>query len=660
MNITGSNATDFHFADLSLGCTSGQSCTMGYSVTMAAPRVVQLACTPSAPGLRFAQLGVTSNATGGTTSVTLQCSGSAPNIAVSPPSISYGTVRVNTTAHANLQISNSGTADLHVSKISIDGTNPGDFAAGSCTGGCTVSPGTPVNVDVTFTPPVRGVRSANLHVMSDDPTTPDVVVGLDGQGGLPVMVITQPANKMINFGGIPINTTSSTAPITVQNQGELTLNIQTAGTSAPFAASSGPTAPFGLAPSATATWQLTCHPPLPMPYSGSFAITSDDPSNGSDMVSLSCTGINSNITAQPNPLSFGEVRTDRMVMTPVVFTNTGALAVTINSAPIAAPFTDAVVGSLPRTLNQNDQLTVNVTFAPSADMHYAGNLTLMDNTGAVAAMVAISGDGRVPGYMVAPTMIDFGSLCVAQADNQDVTITNSGTAHISLASTAISGGSGAFAITNGNVATPIDLAPTAQHTVTIVGTAAQGPHSGMLVVTTDVDAKVTTDVSLSITGTQSGVVANPSSVAFGAHDVGVASSPTAVAIINCSSKALMVTSIAVTGADATAFQASGTQPVTIPIGGSQSWNVVFTASHAGNHMAQLELHNDGATDPLVVTLSGSGNGSQGGGDGGVDGGNGEQSTSYYACSCRSASPGAGAPIAIAFVIVVFQRRRARR
>ncbi|HTJ44744.1 MAG TPA: choice-of-anchor D domain-containing protein [Kofleriaceae bacterium] len=661
MSIAGSNATDFHFADTSLSCTSGQTCNTQFQVSpVSIPRQVALACSPTSGGARFATLSATSNASSGTSSVTLQCTGSAPMIGVSPPSISYGTIKVNTNGHANLTISNNGTSDLVVSKITFDGNNPADFAAQSCAGGCTIPASTSTIVDVTFTPPVRGVRTANLHVMSNDPARPDVAVGVDGVGGLPVMVITQPVTKTIDFGGIPVNTTSSTAPITVQNQGELTLNITNAGTSPPFA-QTGPTAPFSLAPSTSATWNVTCHPTNAIPYSANFAIMGDDPSKMTDSVALDCQGINSNLNANPSPLSFGEVRTGGgFLKKTVTVTNTGALAVTINSAPItgSATFTDAVQGApLPRTLNQNDQMLVDVTFAPTVDGHETGTLSLKDNTNTTAVAVALSGDGVTASYDVQPPMIDFGSRCVAQADNQDVVITNNGTAHISLVSTAISGGNGAFTIASGNVTSPIDLAPTASHTVSIVGTAASGASMADLVVTTDVGGKITTMVSLSITGTQSGVVANPGDVGFGAHDVGVASSPSEVSIINCSAMPLTVSTMGVTGTDAGAFQISGTTPITIPVGGDAPWNVVFTAQHAGMHSGTLELHNDGATDPIQVTLTGTGNAATGG-DGGLDGGNGEDTTSYYACACRSSGHPSGAvPIVFAFLWAVRRRRR---
>jgi MYXO-CTERM domain-containing protein len=196
------------------------------------------------------------------------------------------------------------------------------------------------------------------------------------------------------------------------------------------------------------------------------------------------------------------------------------------------------------------------------------------------------------------------------------------------------------------------------HTVTVVGTAAAGTSSGTLTVTTDVVASRTTTVQLSINGTQTGVVANPSTADFGPLMVGVASSPMTISVINCSSKSLSVMGYAVSGTDGAAFQATGPSSASIPIGGNETWSVVFTPQHAGQHTAQLELHNDSATDPLIAMLTGSGTTTSTGGDGGIDGGgNAEKSTSYYACACRSSSPAGGAPILLALVLVLRRRRQ---
>jgi len=659
MTITGANAGDLSFADAALGCTGGQTCNAHYAVAAApsTPRTVQLECSPTAGGARVATLTVVSNATGGKSTANLQCTGGAPTIGVNPGSMAFGTIRVATTAHQKLTISNSGTSDLLVSAVSLDGANPGDYVAtGDCTNGCTIPVGKSSSVDVAFTPTVRGRRLANLHVRSNDLGRPDVIVALDGTGGLPVLVITQPAGKDIDFGLIPIGTMSSTAPVTVQNQGELTLNLTAAFKPDPSVFAGGAPATVALAPTASQTWNLSCKPKEAATVDRAFLISGNDPVTPSDQVAVHCTGIDTKLIAIPSPLSFGQVRTDRKATQTITITNIGALGITINSASIAGggPFTDVVGGTLPRTLGQNDKLTIDVTFAPTTDAHFKGTLTLTDNHGAAAAIIALSGDGRTPAYGVSPQMLDFGPRCVGQADAHDVVITNTGTATIRLTSVAISGGNGAFAIASGAVASPIDLAPKANRSVSIVGTPPAGSATGNLIITTDVDAHPTTMVGLAITGTESGVVANPAALAFGPNLIGAASPPMSVSINNCSAKPLTISSATVTGDDAAAFEVSGLQQVQIPIGGDQSWDVVFTAQHDGSHGATLALANDGATNPIAIPLSGEGSSTAPPPD--AEPGTAAMDKNYYGCGCHSNGE-AGAQLALALIVILLVRRR---
>ena len=61
-------------------------------------------------------------------------------------------------------VTNTGTANLTISTVTVGGTNAGDFAtsADTCTG-ATVTPNSTCTVNVTFTPSAAGSRSASLN-----------------------------------------------------------------------------------------------------------------------------------------------------------------------------------------------------------------------------------------------------------------------------------------------------------------------------------------------------------------------------------------------------------------------------------------------------------------------------------------------------------------
>jgi archaellum component FlaG (FlaF/FlaG flagellin family) len=658
MTITGANAADFTFADGALGCTGGQGCASDFTVAPSGtPRTVTLACKPQAFGTRLATLAVASNASSGTSSVALNCTGTAPSVKTTPTSIAFGVVRVNTQASAQLAIANAGNVDLHVASINVTGTNAADFAESGCALGCTIKPGGTVNATVTFTPPARGARSASVVIQSDDPASPSYVVPLTGAGGAGVLAITQPAGGAIDFGNIPVGVTSSAAPITIQNQGELGLTIDTITTSPSQFVRSGPAAPTTLAPGASATWQITCTPPATSTYSGATTFTSDALTDSTRTVTLACTGAVGSLVANPAPVSFGAVRTDRTKTMTVMVKNVGGVALTVQSATLedaSGVFKVTSQAVLPHQLAPGASIGFDVTFAPKGAQTYMGKLVLTDANAQTALTVNLSGDGQVASFAVTPTSYDFGTLCVGQSASTDVMIANNGSATLRLTQTRVGGGP--FSLSTGDVGNGVDLPAGQTRTLTVVGVAPAGAAQGALAIATDLASGGTSSVALMIAGAGDKVAASPESIDFGEQPLLVAGAPQQVTVVNCSKTALTISSVAITG-DTAAFAQQGPPTITIPVGGSQAWSVVFTAQHDGGTTGSLVFTTDQGA--LTVALSGTG-GASAGGDGGT--GSGDQGNTYYGCGCRANGaqlPGGAAPIVVAFALILRRRRRGR-
>jgi hypothetical protein len=86
-----------------------------------------------------------------------------------------------------ITISNTGTADLHVSGMLLSDTvnYSLDLIGGSTPCGTTtpnITPSSSCAVAVTFNPSAEGTKNANLTVTSDDPVTPTRTVPLRGTG----------------------------------------------------------------------------------------------------------------------------------------------------------------------------------------------------------------------------------------------------------------------------------------------------------------------------------------------------------------------------------------------------------------------------------------------------------------------------------------------
>jgi 6-phosphogluconolactonase (cycloisomerase 2 family) len=244
--------------------------------------------TPSAVGARQATLQVTDNASGGPQLVTLNGSGAAPAPGVILPSnVTFpDTFQGVTSAAQNITVISSGTADLHVSGVTLGGANSADFKVktDSCTG-VSIPPNNNCIVSVTFTPAAQGARSASITVANDASSGLVNLIGnskppftISGSTSAPPVPAGQPTQYSLqvtpatNFSGTVIGACSG-APMP-------TGVTCTVGTLVPLNGASGTPVPFmvnvstmprsALVPSAR--WpRLDPHGPLPLPWLAAIA-----------------------------------------------------------------------------------------------------------------------------------------------------------------------------------------------------------------------------------------------------------------------------------------------------------------------------------------------------------------------------------------------------
>jgi hypothetical protein len=108
---------------------------------------------------------------------------SAPSVALSPTSLTFGTQAVQTTSSPqSVTLTNTGNATLSVTSIAASG----DFAQTS-TCGSSVGAGAGCNINVTFTPTTAGQRSGSLSISDNAPNSPQMVsiTGTGAAGGTP-------------------------------------------------------------------------------------------------------------------------------------------------------------------------------------------------------------------------------------------------------------------------------------------------------------------------------------------------------------------------------------------------------------------------------------------------------------------------------------------
>ncbi len=136
------------------------------------------------------------------------------------------------------------------------------------------------------------------------------------------------------------------------------------------------------------------------------------------------------LQATPASQDFGAIQVGDNNVIPITLTHVGGAgspSLTVNAVSIGNPaFTDNFPG--PTILDDGDSIVVNVTFAPLAGGNFAADMIVTHDGANSPTIVSLTGFGAQAGVLEADaSSIDFGSVVVAQTDNEALTLTNLGT-----------------------------------------------------------------------------------------------------------------------------------------------------------------------------------------------------------------------------------------
>lgn len=346
---------------------------------------------------------------------------SAPIASVAPTTLNFGTVSVGATAQTQVvTLTNTGSAALNVTTISITGTNASEFGlvASGATPCPTSSGGVPVGgsctMGVSFAPKTPGTKSATLNFADNAAGSPQMVA----LSATAQTTAIQIAPMSLTFIGQSIGTKSAPQPITITNAGTSALAINgvtiTGSNPGDFAQSNN--CPPSLGANATCTVNVSFQPIATGARSASISV-SDDAPNSPQTVALTGMGTQAAVTlAPPGAINFGN-QAAGIASTPVSVTvtnsGTGALAVSKIS------FTGANAGDFTETDTCNASVaaggtcTIQITFKPQCANSQAARtagLNIADNAPGSPQTIALSGTAT-------------GSICFAVPANGTTTAT---------------------------------------------------------------------------------------------------------------------------------------------------------------------------------------------------------------------------------------------
>ncbi len=533
---------------------------------------------------------------------TVRITAASPGFSADHSSLNFGTQTVNTTSDSTpVIITNTGEGTLHISSITITGANAGDFDSTHASLPVAVPAGATTTINVTFTPSAGGSRSATLNIGHD--AGAPAAITLSGTGGVPVSQITP---STLTFGNVTVTPPTTSAPqiVTVTNKsttgGTLTISsISITGTNpGDFAVT--PNTPQSLAPNASVQLSVTFKPSLPGGRAATLTII-DNASANAETVALSGTGTAPGISADKNSIAFG----DQLIHTTsapqvVKITNTGTADLHIASlTPSSAEF--AASPAAPITIAAGGFANLSLTFSPTSVGNKSESLAIVYDAGTYT--ISLSGRSIAPDISVPTSPVALPDTLVGSVSSAvPITVTNSGTAPLTIASAVLSDTTnylidtvppGSIAAGN-SITLHVNFKPTTR-----------GSHPATLTLTSDALSGPAT-VNLTGLGLQPGISLNPSPLAFGNQVINTPSSALPITVTNTGNSLLTISALTLGGASPADFTITTGLPVTVAANnGTAAINLVFTPKATGSRAATLTITND-AGAPQVVNLSGTG------------------------------------------------------
>ncbi len=597
--VAGANPGDFAETNTcGSGVAAGGSCS--FSVTF----------TPTATGSRGASISITDNAAGSPHTITLSGTGiGVPIVSLTSTGLSFANQNVGTTSTAqSVTLNNTGTGALTITSIAVSGANPGDFAQTN-TCGSGVAAGGSCSFSVTFTPTATGSRGASISITDNAAGSPHSIT-LSGTGvGVPIVSLT---STSLSFANQNVGTTSTAQSVTLNNTGTGALTITsiavTGANPGDFAQTN--TCGSGVAAGGSCSFSVTFTPTATGSRGASISIT-DNAAGSPHTITLSGTGIGVPIVSLTSTgLSFANqnVGTTSTAQS-VTLNNTGTGALTITSIAVAGanPGDFAETNTCGSGVAAGGSCSFSVTFTPTATGSRGASISITDNAAGSPHTITLSGTGiGVPIVSLTSTGLSFANQNVGTTSTaQSVTLNNTGTGALTITSIAVSGANpGDFAQTNtcgsgvaagGSCSFSVTFTPTATGSrgasISITDNAAGSPHS----------------ITLSGTGVGVPIVSLTStSLSFANQNVGTTSTAQSVTLNNTGTATLLISSIALSGANPGDFAQTNTCGSGVLAGGNCSISVTFTPTTTGSRSASLTITDNAASSPQTVTLTGTG------------------------------------------------------
>ena len=252
--------------------------------------------------------------------------------------------------------------------------------------------------------------------------------------------------------------------------------------------------------------------------------------------------------------------------------------------------------------------TAKITFTPAALGSRAAELEVADSEAGSPQIVKLSGTGVNPAPIAtfSPTSLNLGNIMVGTVGTGTITLTNTGTAGLTVSADSFSGTDAADF--GGNTTCGGTLSPGGSCTFTIgIEPTKEQTYTADLNVTTNASSKAV-QIPLSAKGIADAPAVKLSAtvIDFPSELVGTASAGSDITVTNTGALNLIFKSISIAGADPKDFSGEDNCGSGLTPGSSCIVQLVFKPTATGARSALLEFSDNASGSPQSVTLNGSG------------------------------------------------------
>ncbi len=400
--------------------------------------ILNIVFSPSSHGDKSQTLNIETDS--GNINISITGTGVSPVADVSPLSIDFGGVNIESTSTQIVKIENKGNSQFELLECTVD--NP----AFSITG-CSkqeINGGDSVNITVRFSPKELKTYQGELSIKTSVGVF-NVQLKGTGKGGY-----LEISDKSISYGNVTVGTTK-TVQLTLRNTGTETITVGSIDISSlPSQFTLNLSTPLSIPAGTEVSFTVSFSPDSDTVFTGSFTIDS----NFNDItVHLSGKGYSPSIEIiQPSDFEFGD--TMNFLDIPVGETKTRFIRIKNNSDGNvtlkqvdypASPFEVLSELQLPLTIKPGDYIDIDLRFAPEEAGTFNTSLGLLFDINYEPYVVFLKGNGIGEGKTAAPkgnilfkfedsvvNNINFGKVLAGKSKEFLMKVKNDGTSDITI------------------------------------------------------------------------------------------------------------------------------------------------------------------------------------------------------------------------------------